>query len=307
MNEQINDRAGRLTPIDRDRDLLPWRPAKDLKRCSLYWIPVKSFPIGEHQRNWIVEFLNRFGAHMAETASLRCEQFLSFKILGDHKDLTHKLHKTILRYSPLLGLSRRPGEDIKSLPDTEELQKDREAYASGKKKLPTISEISPDYCYWFILKYPEEQRENFLGYGGLTNLFMKPDPNTVPPEEAMLPDVFFDEIAPRVDKEQYEAMVAGTFALGDEFLPKSKELFGKGLEEEPQYPGLFFIVPLLRSRDFFQESDEVVEQWFDLFEVYVNESPEDRGVLLAAKEDLDEVMIEILRQMREEGLSYPVS
>jgi len=307
MNERGEKRPGRLIPIDRARDLLPWRAAEELKRCALYWIPVKTFPIGEHQRNWIIEFLNRFGAQMAESAGLRCEQFLSFKTISDEKDLMHKLHKNIQRYSPLIGLSRRPGEDIKPPPDIEELQKDTKAIVDGERKPPKISEMYPDYCYWFVLKYPEEQRTNFFGYGGLTNLFMTPDPNTAPPEDAMLPDVFFDEIAPRVKKDEYEAMVAGTFALGDAFLPKSKELFGKGLEEEPQYPGLVYIVPLLLSTDFFKESDEVVEQWFDLFDVYVNESPDDQGVLLAAKENLDDVLIEILREMREEGLSYPVA
>jgi hypothetical protein len=47
------------------------------------------------------------------------------------------------------------------------------------------------------------------------------------------------------------------------------------------------------------------EKWFGLFDLYVNESPDDKGLLLASKTDLDEDLIEMLKEMREEDFVYP--
>ncbi len=294
-------KAGRLTPVDRARDLLPWRHAENLERCSLYWLPVSQFPAKGAQRDWLLAFFERISDKLTIDGTLRLELFVSIHTAMEN---SRQFQKDALNYGPLLGLSRSPGEPIKMPPDMAELERDTEAIIAGKKPRPTLREMTPDYTYWMLIKYPQEQREHYLGLGGMTMLFMKPDPKTVPPDEMEVPDLFY-ELNPSVEKKKVQAMVAAGFSLQDEFLAKSKKMFGEGLEDEPQWPGIVFIVPHLRSSHFFKESDDTVAQWFDLCDVYVNESPEDRGILLASKEDLTDTIIEIVRTMSEEGLTYP--
>lgn len=289
----------RLQPIDRNRELLPWRRAYELTRCSLYWIPVTGVPAPAGQRQWLLEFHNRLEALLGKTYGLREEIFLQFKTA---MDLMDAFHKTSRDFSPLLGLGRRPGSQIPKLPTEEELNRDLDKYVSGEKQI-NVKEIIADYSYWFMNKTGKRQRQEFWGFGGMTMLFLKPDPKTAPPEIYFSPQV--RQSNPAFQAMDVDAFVAGSFSLLDGFLPKSKELFGKGLEEEAQYPGLQFVLPLLETKDFFQGPEEEAKKWFDLFSVYVNESPADKGVVLASKNDIEEDLIALLRQMREDGLQYP--
>jgi hypothetical protein len=62
---------------------------------------------------------------------------------------------------------------------------------------------------------------------------------------------------------------------------------------------------MLRSEDFFKQPEDECKKWFELFDVYINESPADRGILLASKNDLDEDLIPLLKAMADEKLEYP--
>jgi len=99
----------------------------------------------------------------------------------------------------------------------------------------------------------------------------------------------------------------GSFALKDGFQAQSKQLFGAGLEDNPQYPGIPFILPLLQASDFFGQPEPESAKWFQLFDLYVRESPEDTGVLLASKTDFDDPLIQLLEKMRADGFTYPES
>ena len=48
-----------------------------------------------------------------------------------------------------------------------------------------------------------------------------------------------------------------------------------------------------------------MKAWLELFPVYMRESPEDKGFLLATSLDVEEDLVEMLREMREEGWTYP--
>jgi|SRR5579872_2012226 len=290
-------KPGRLTPADRSPELAPWRRAQELGRCSLYWMPVSGFPVPLAQRVWLLQFLERLASTLSELIGLRREVFLQLKTVPELMD-------TYLRnaqgFQPILGLSRRPGMAIPRVPDTATLNRMAEAGEEIK-----FSEIAPDYCYWFLRKSGAKQLEAFWGHGGISIIFTKPDPATTPP-----PLPFSDTFRKKwkgIEESGVDGLWEAAFALKDGFQAKSKELFGIGLEDEPQYPGLPFILPLLQTSDFFSQLEPESAKWFQLFNVYLRESPEDSGILLASKTDLDDTLIELLAKMRADGFTYTPS
>ena len=95
------------------------------------------------------------------------------------------------------------------------------------------------------------------------------------------------------------------FMLNDQLGEKSKAVFGKGLEENPGVKTQNFVLPIMNARAFLDAKPEDIEEWFTVFDVYIQESPEDRGLLIASKEDMDEVLAEVLLQMREKQMIHP--
>jgi hypothetical protein len=171
----------------------------------------------------------------------------------------------------------------------------------GRKQF-NFNEFAPDYCYWFVDKSEKKQRELFFGHGGMSFIFLNPDPKTKAPA---LPFSAAIRREPIFQKFDIDRIHARTFALLDGFQEKSKKLFGSGLEEDPQIKGLPYILPLLGTGDFFNQPEEEVKKWFELFDVYVNESPADKGVIFASGIDVVDDLIRMLKQMRKNGVEYP--
>ena len=179
--------------------------------------------------------------------------------------------------------------------------------------------IASTYRSPFVL----EAIEALFGAGGSTVLFLKPDQKAQPPKLALPKELLqnpmfagadpnsafplpsFVRENPLMRQLNVEGKINAAFKLQDEFLPKSKTIFGAGLENNPAYKGFAFIVPSLESKDFFQQPEEDVKKWFELFDVYLHESTPDKGILLAAREDIDGALIEIIQKMKEEGLQDP--
>jgi hypothetical protein len=288
--------AGRLTPARNPDDLLPWRRASQLDWCFLYWVPVRTFPIPAAQRQWLMAFFDRFGPIVAKELGLRPEVFFQLKLI--YPSLLKPFLNNANEFQPLIGLSRRPNAPLPDAPKEEDIQ----AIVEGRKKYD-FGEYVADYVYWFVDKAEKKQREVFFGEGGMTIIFLKPDPKTKPPVLPLSPALRAKN--PLLQHFDIDRLAARAFALGDGFQKLSKDLFGAGLEQEPQSSGIRFILPLLSTQDFFTQPEEEKLKWFQLFDVYFSESPVDKGVLLASKPDLEEPIIELLRKMREEGLRYP--
>ncbi|HEY2364600.1 MAG TPA: hypothetical protein VGK36_26025, partial [Candidatus Angelobacter sp.] len=263
----------------------------------LYWIPVSSFPIPLQQRQWLMEFFDRFAALIVKPLGLRTEVFLQYKTVMDAQNI---FQKTAFEFSPIAGLSRKPGVAVPGPLVMDDLQE----VVSGEKEFK-IREWLPEYCYWFLNKLERRQREEFLGYGGLSMISLKPDPKTVPPQ---LP---FTETFKKKHKIfqtfDVDAVLSKTCALIDDFQGKSKELFATDLKEDPRYSGLLFVLPILCTADFFQRPAEECENWFKLWDVYVRESPDDKGIILASKLDIEEQLIDLLHQMKDKGQKYSES
>ena len=293
-------REGRLRPIDRGRDLLPWRKAGQATWCSLYWIPVNTFPAPAQQKQWLMAFFDRLTPLVEKKFGLQAEVFLQFKTI--YPDLLESFTNNSFDLYPYIGLSRRPGSELPAPPT---MEKDVIPLQQGKKKFD-FGEYIGDYCYWFLIKDERKQRELFLGHGGMMFLFLKPDPKAQPAPVKIPGKVRSDpKYGDFLQQFNVDKVIGATGSLQHEFLAKSKKMFGAGLEGKAEWRGLLFIIPLLRTGDFFSRPEPERQSWFELFDFYVNESPEDKGVLLAAKGDFDEDLIGILNEMRDEKLVYP--
>jgi hypothetical protein len=279
-----------------DDDFHPWIRADRLDDCFLFWLPVGGFPITHDEKKWVTEFLTRLALSLNQHHNLRCEIFMQYKCVGG--DIANDFMKYRRKSFALMGLGRRPGATITALPTSEQLQD-----IVKNNKSFEIEQWVGDYSFWFIAKQPERQRELFLGLGGMTTIFLPPDPKTKAPPLPCTPAL--RAAHPAFQKFDVDATHEATYAMSDAFLDKSKALFGAGLENEVQYEGLAFILPLLDSGHFFAAVPEQRAQWFDLFNVYVNESKTDRGIVLAFRESYDTLLLEVLESMRADGLTFP--
>src|ERR1700674_2398520 len=144
-------RQSRLAPADRTKELLPWRRAKSMTKCSLYWLPVSAFPAPQAEKAWLLRFATLFGSRMK--ASFEAEPWLFFQ----YKTAV-TVHDEFIRHAqefmPLMGLGRRPGATIPDLPSDAELQ----AAVDAKRKLD-VNKYMADYVYWFLIKSDQRQRE----------------------------------------------------------------------------------------------------------------------------------------------------
>lgn len=288
-------RRSRLEPLDCSAELLPWRRARELESCQLYWMPATSLPLPFRQRQWLLHFAQEFSSTIAAKRETLPQLFLQMKVI--YPDLRDAFIQSSRQFCPMMGLSRRPGAPLPAIPDAryaEDLQKGKLAYDHKA--------LQPDYCYWFVYPEHQKQRELFLGYGGLTTLYLRPDAGNKAPKVAIPKHIRQDErFALLPPAESMQRVLDGAFALQSPFLAKSKEIFAADLKEDPQYPGLLFVIPLLETGAFFQASAEQIETWFSLFDFYLHESPGDRGILLATPHDIEDELIDLLARLRDAG------
>jgi hypothetical protein len=306
VNDGVFSRQ-RLTPLDRTKDLLPWRRAHELTRCSLYWMPVSGFPMASGQRAWILEFLARVAKGIEADLGLRHEQFLQYKTV--YPDLMNQLLNEMMELLPIMGLGRKPGAPLPQFPSAQEVERSAKRIFAQLKggepmDLPDPKKHMPDYSYWFLDKSHEHQRDLFFGYGGMTIAFMKRDQKAPPPlliSQAQMAKM------PMFKSLNMEKALARGNSLNDPFLAKSKQLFGGGLEHEPQMKGVPFVLPIFDSADFFGQPEDVVKNCFEVFDIYVRESTVDKGLLLASSTDLDDRLIDLVIEMQRDGLIYTES
>ena len=286
----------RSAPADPADDLLPWRCAEDLKTCSLYWLPTAGFPALAAQRQWLMLFLDRLKSLLGRQFGLRGELFLQSKSLLPGA-LRSEFLRTAREFCPIMGIAAQPGSEARLALTDEEVKE----IADGGHPFD-VDRAYPDYVYWFANKQEQKQRDLFFGHGGMTIAFLKPDPKTQPPK---LPFTSGMRKHPVFQAFDVDALHAQTFALLDGFQEKSKQLFGAQMEQDPQFEGLRFILPRLESRHFFEQPAQEIKKWFELFDVYVQESPADGGILLASHLDLEQELTHLLRHMKGLGLRYP--
>ena len=272
----------------------PWVRAHDaLPDCTLFWMPVSGFPVRKHEKVWITEFLAQLSSRLSEDFILRCEIFFQYK------RISAELSDPFRTYSPkclkLMGVGRCAESDLPVMPTPEKV---RELIENGEKI--DIQSWIADFLIWFITKQPQQQRDLFLGHGGMMTLFLPADPKATPPKLPITPAL--RAAMPVFQKMDVESIVEGAFVTRNSFLEESKAMFGAGLETRPEYPGIPFVLPLLDSGHFFTATEELRSKWFELFDVYINESRKDNGIILAfQKECYEDVVLDVLDSMRRNG------
>jgi hypothetical protein len=295
----IEPQRARLSSIQETAlALQPLRRAERLEECYLYWLSVASFPMSMGQRHWVNTFLDHVSDYLTATVGLRSEVFLQFNTI--HPDLSDTVLDQAMKLVPIMGFGRRPGVALPPIPTNEDFK----PFIEGKKPFK-FSDYVGDFCYWFLGKNEKQQRRSFLGFGGLTIMFMPKDPNTkaaklpIPPKVKEHPSL--RALFQQFDLDQVNQQA---HSLADKFLKQSLELYADSIPKSPQMQGIPFILPLLRSRDFLDTAEEH-QKLFKLCDFYVIESMEDKGILLCSKENHQNALIAILDRMRQSDMPYP--
>jgi hypothetical protein len=313
--------------------LLPWRWAESMRSCSLFWIPVKLAAIPRGQREWLLEFFTRLSSHLSETSGLQPEHFMQMQVIDENEQLRKAFMNAMMKESPMLGRCWAP-RGKQPIPASDQEVK----LLANKKKEFRPYDYAPQQAWWFLSREANMLRERYLGYGGLTIFFLKPEKEeniaAVPPEanaQIIIPKFLRNHPGLRVLLEDFDPqkphripgfvrnhpgmkqvfsvfdvdkMKEKNSALMSPFRDKTKEIFGVGLSKDLEYEGMLFVLPKLASPDFFSQTDQQIRRWFEVFDVYVNESPEDEGIILACKDNLTSLIASIVDGMRGEGYRY---
>jgi hypothetical protein len=287
----------RLEPYDKTAVLRPFSRAKRLAEVALYWLPVSGYPLPSRERLWVLAFFRHLKSALAASQQLRLETFLQFKTV--YPELQNLFLSKSREYQPMTGLQLAPGATLPQAPQMKQIEDEIKKGGSVD-----VKQWMADYCYWFVAKKDEPQLQDFFGCGGMTLLFLKSDPATQPPD-LKIPRIM--RTHPAFKGPESESARAIAYSLQDKFLNESKEVFGEAVRDDPTYKGIPFILPLLKSADFFHATPEQRARWFEVFDVYCAESKEDKGILLALKDtEFDDSLIAIVKQLAEEGMVYPL-
>lgn len=118
-----------------------------------------------------------------------------------------------------------------------------------------------------------------------------------------VPELVF-RIAQDEGKEECRATMIGHGALHivlsslseKKLYQRWQEVFG-GRISDRLFRAMPFFAPLLGRQSFQGASEEEIATWFESFDLYVGESKEDQGIVIAAKENLDLVMVDLVKQL----------
>jgi hypothetical protein len=296
--ERIPARRVRLSGCANEPPLAPFVRATNLHPISLYWIPVAGFPIPFRQREWLLAFLEKLSAVLEETKGLQPETFLQLKYT--RAELNRRFMQTLLEYEPVTGILLRPGEGMPQTPtslEIKELVENPDANAEIR-----IEHLTPDYCGWFLQKKGGDQRNDFLGVGGMMLLWVANDEANAPAKLKIPRSI---RTHPDFAKFDIDAQLRKLHSMQTPWLKQSKEIFGEPLREEGFFQGVPFILPRLDATDFMTATEEKLKEWFGVFGAYCIESEKDKGLLLAVGDpDFDETLQGILDEMRTEKLEF---
>lgn len=92
--------------------------------------------------------------------------------------------------------------------------------------------------------------------------------------------------------------------FGDDYLPKVKPIFMAGIVDRT-YRCFPYYVPLIECKNLAKASREQLDDWFDSTELYVRQSFEDQGVILAAPRALDNIFTQMGGRLEGDFWKFP--
>ncbi len=287
-------RTSRLEKPEDAPTIEPFVRAPQIKTAALYWLGVSAWPPTFRDRLWILAFFDKLIAFAETEWNVVPLQFLTMNVAGG------PIRSTLLRHSrevmPLVGAMSRPGRKPVPMPSPEEIDQ-----ASRKKITLAPERYSEDYTYWFVRGKHEQQRSLFQAYGGMTILLRAPDEGSKI-KHPEVPKYMLDHPAmAKFNTIDMKSELRVAEVVSSNFGKQSKELFGEPLKEWSIFPSLPFVIPQWSSSTFFDAGAEEIKSLFSLCKIYIQESAEDKGILVAASEDLDETIIEIVHQLKVES------
>jgi len=287
------------------------------------------------QREWLSIFLERWFALLTSKHELGEECFMHLETLQKEKKLSDEYYANLLRERPVIGRSISSLEETPKGPLT-----DDEINLLTKRKVEyDYHAMSASRVCWFRGGDTAALRATYMGFGGMTILlmpqseenqesvkqlgqlisrfklpaFLRTDARLVALVEGLDPQ---NPLKPPPFIRNHPAMTNLNAVVGSEkrdpqshmrrvmFGLKTKEMFGGSLKTDPAYAGIPFLLPKFSSAEIFRSTIEERAHWFQLFDVYLRESPEDGGVLLLTKYEFLSEIVEVLASLRRDGYTY---
>lgn len=278
---------------DTSKNIHPWVRAESETRFGLYWAGISSTPWREQEKRWFSRFLELFVNGAAQTGLLPCF-FLETRAI--HLHCLKSFLKESAEFRALTVISRRPWEPL-----PEEFSAEEAELLRRQEKPFALENYLGGQAQWFRNFPAGKVIPAYFGLGGATMLFIPPDPATAPPPVDFPPGVknspHFRELFARgnpVEDLKYLLL------LKHKALAALKKAFSRGSESSQLLEAVPVLVPRLRSQDFFSLEQEVLDVLFEASPIYLAESPEDRGILLASAKPVDEMLAALVETVNAE-------
>ena len=288
--------ASALPPVER---LLPFRYAESFTGGSLYWLPVDSFPIRTAERQQILPLLTGLVQALEKSLQAPAACFWSQEAMSPSTpERRDRFFDDLYRLQPASGYQRRAGQVLQML-DGDQLVRDVQALTGPLD----VAKYQHFLSFWCTAVDVEYFVENYFGYSFATVMLLANSP--APPPPVKLPAFLLKHpgFKPLVEDTPPEALAKKMAAAGHPFGAKSRELFGEGFARPSYVKAMPFIVPDLVASDFFSQGRKLTDALFALTPVYIRESKADQGVLIASREPLHELLIELLAARPEKEVS----
>jgi len=279
--------------------LRPWVRAEALDWPDLYWTPMSGFPVRAVEREWLTEFLSTLAGDLAqdglaplcflEAAVLQGPLEQAF--LAEARDLT-----------PLPGFCRHPWDEPPGVPPAEVTDRIR-----NQQQPFSWDVFARGHAYWVD---PPDFRSfclRFGGYGGLIVLFaaapQAEDPfAAIPP--ALFENPFVRQMTRGIDIRREMRQMQ---RMQDPRMAAVKPVLARGWEGRVDVDKIFFLIPKLKSLDYFSVERPVLESVMQTFPVCFFESPPDEGVLLACAAPFADRLAALMHRVRAVFRDRPAS
>jgi hypothetical protein len=256
----------RLSGPDRDIDERIWPVRKHWgdgqweENWSLYWLPVKF----SNKRDTVadvrfMDFFMRLLALFQTGPKLHEYSFIESQIL--HPYLLRRFVLDALEYFPLGAIGFRPEEGPSKMPDYDDAMS-----------------VDPGKTY----KMLQEKQQNF----GMEDVF----PNA-PPILYYLPAGHEKARQQMTGRGGYSYVLSKLNQTA--FFEKTKEMLARNTDDEVLLR-LPMVAPTLSAASFARAKRADLETWFSVLDLYVQESPRDKGVLIASNRCLDDEIAELV-------------